>query len=99
MCCYWKSYIWGKRKEKVKRGGPHKGCSQKCGTEVLRINSGRRKYLLGGDILVGNEGVNEGWFLLLEEGLCDQHYVDLDANTILLNLLGFNESEGVLLDR
>ena len=38
-------------------------------------------------------------FLFLEEGLCDQHYVDIDTNTILLNRLGFNEAEEVILDR
>ena len=35
----------------------------------------------------------------LEEGVCEKHSVDLDANTILLNCLGFNEAEEVLIDR
>ena len=48
--------------------------------------------------MVRNEGVNEGLFLLLEEGLFDHHSADIDSNTILLNRLGFNEAEEVLID-
>ena len=48
--------------------------------------------------MVENEEGNEGWFLSLEEGVCDKNSSDLDANTILLNCLGFNEAEEVLLD-
>ena len=44
--------------------------------------------------MVGNEIGNEGWFLSLEGGVCDKNSSDLDANTILLNRLGWNKSIG-----
>ena len=43
--------------------------------------------------MIGNDGDNEGWFLLLEEGVFSQHSADLDAKTILLQSLGLVEDE------
>ena len=37
-------------------------------------------------------------FLSLEEGVCDKNSSDIDTNTILLNCLGFNKDEELLLD-
>ena len=48
--------------------------------------------------MVGNEEGNEGWFMSLEVGVCDNNSSDLDTNTILLNCLGFNEDEELILD-
>ena len=53
------------------------------------VDSGCRKYFLGEDFLIGNNGGEEGWFLLMEEGVCDQHSSDLEAEAILLQRLGF----------
>ena len=53
----------------------------------------------GEDVWVGNEGVNEGLFLSLEEGVCDNNSADLDTDKILLQHIGFIEAEEVILDR
>ena len=96
MLLYWGSDFGRKRRYKFKLVIPQKGWDKHCGTEVCHIDGGRRKYILGEDVWVGNdgdEGGNEGWFLSLEEVVCDHNYADLDAETILLHHLGFIEAE------
>ena len=44
---------------------------------------------MGKDVWIGNDGGDEGFFLLLEEGICDQHSADIDAETIILQRFGF----------
>ena len=73
-------------------GSPRKGRDQRFGTEVRRIDGGGRKYLLGEDFWISNDGGDEGWFMSLEEGVCYQHSADLDYETILLQSIGFIEA-------
>ena len=81
MYCYWGIELRRKRRDKVKGGSPGKVGSQQCGTEVHRIDCGGSKYLLGEDVGIGNDGGDEGWFLLMEERVCDQHYTDTTAES------------------
>ena len=48
---------------------------------------------------VGDYGRDEGWFLSLEEGVCNQHSTDIDSKKIFLKLLIFVEYEDEILYR
>ena len=99
MCSYWGSDLGRKRRDKAKRGIPQKGWSKQCDTKVRYIDGGERKYLLGEDVWIGDDGGDEGWFLLLEEVVCDQYYEYLDAEKIILQGLGLIKAKEVLLNR
>ena len=93
---YWGSDLRTKRRDKVKGGSPRKGWDQRCGTEVRRIDGGRREYFLGEDVWIGNDDGGEGWFLLLYEGVCNWNSADIHAETILLQRIVFVEDkEGI----
>ena len=57
------------------------------------MDGGWRKYLLGEYVWIINNGGGEVWFLLMEEGVCNQNSADIDAEAILLKRLSFVWSE------
>ena len=74
-------------------GGLRNGWAQIGGTEVRWIDGGRSKYLLGEYVCIRNGVSDEGCFLSLEEGVHDHRSLYLDAETILLQHLGFAEDK------
>ena len=93
MCRYWGSELRRKRRGEVKRGGPQKGWAQQYVIDVCRIDGVRKKYLLGEDVWIANDGKDDGWFMDLEEGVCNPDFADLDAEMILLQRPGLVEFE------
>ena len=61
------SDLGGDSRDEFKSGSLQRGWDQKFGAKVRQVDGGGSKYLLGEDVWVGYEGVNEGWFLSLEE--------------------------------
>ena len=64
---YWGTDLMRKRRDEVKDGDPWNGWAQQFCTWLRRVDGGWRKYLLGEDFWIINNGGAESLFLSLEE--------------------------------